>query len=231
MSNSSLSVSIVFWVSCLNYSLFSICVFRSFRSFLLSSSSCLHFKALRKMFSLLFVICTYWPKFCYWELAPCGNWFALFVSAWLSSFNTRLRRFLIYSTYCSNASLFFSIILFVFSLQDSMSSRFLKLNAIKELTNSWNNLKFLKLTWFIESHSDFRHPERSVFFKDLHIVPWDIFQRHHCKQFVLILIIETQLRFDQLVYFVDCQLHKLLAFIGFRSVRRLNLMVNYEVKS
>jgi len=131
MSNSSLRVSIVFCVSCLNYSLFSIWVFNSFLSFLLSSSSCLHFKALRRIFSLLLFID---PPMFYWLWAtpptaltiPPLPILAAPVSYWPISLSIRFLKFLISSTYCIRASLFFYIIWCDFSLQTSMSSILLK---------------------------------------------------------------------------------------------------------
>ena len=121
MSNSSLSVSIVFCVSCLNCPEFSICVFSNFRSFLLSSSSCLHFNAFLRMFSL------FWPE--------------LLLSYWLKSPKIIDLKFFMSSTYCIRASMFFCIMAWDFSLQINKSSIFLRLKP-----NQVTNLNYLLLS-------------------------------------------------------------------------------------
>jgi len=99
MSNSALNVSIVFWVSFISYSLFSICVFNSFLNFLLSSSSYLHFKAFLRIFSLL---CPIFYKLAEFYYNDC--WL---LSAEPISFKIKFLRFLISATYYKSASLFF----------------------------------------------------------------------------------------------------------------------------
>ena len=108
ISNSSLRVSMVFYVSYLSCSLFSIWVLSNLLSYLLSSSSCLHFSAFLKMFSLLL-------------FGPTAPETALAAPSWIS-LRIRFLRFFISSTYCISASLFFYIKCWDFSLQTSISS-------------------------------------------------------------------------------------------------------------
>ena len=159
ISNSSLSVSIVVWVSYLNCSLFSIWVFNNFLSFLLSSSSCLHFRAFRRMFSRLLPIC--WPTMLCWATPedpwtpltaltippaaevlpfgpvelPCAPPEPVSLFGLLEPISLRINylRFLNSSTYCNNASLFFWSICWDFSLHTSISSIDLSDNDVVEL--------------------------------------------------------------------------------------------------
>lgn len=130
-SNSSLRVSIVFYVSYLSCSLLSICVFNSFRSFLLSSSSCLHFSAFFRMFSLFEVFAAWFELLLFWlAFAACKTWpggppanpSEPVDETDPMSVRTRFLRFLKSATYCNSASLFFWSMFSVFSLQSSTSS-------------------------------------------------------------------------------------------------------------
>jgi hypothetical protein len=138
ISNSALNVSIVFYVSFMSYSLFSIWVFNNFLSFLLSSSSYLHLRAFFSIFSLL------WPKF--WKFAFCYyNGYKL-LSADPISLSIKFLKFLISATYCKSASLFFWRICSYFSLTDRMSSMLFKLKSVKFVLIIKNLLELLSLT-------------------------------------------------------------------------------------